>query len=201
MNGWLEKLIHLNASVFQEIGIPVLSIGLVVLLFQNNILTEIPRGNIVNEEIIEAYDALEEQHLPFSYSVVNSSVNELIGKNDHFFINYHYFNREYLVRDSIYAAHRDDLKFLKKNTSIVLPNSTFVFVYNESAIADDKNKLNEQEQSETLLSLQKLRNANRGVRLFVQKTSFSVYEIINEPNATKIEDVIFFNNHLARVNY
>ena len=181
-----------------ELAVWVSTMGIVSLLFQNNILTEIPQRNIVNEEIIEAYDILGEKNLPFSYSVVNSSANEVISVNDHFFINYDYFNDEYIQRDSIYAANRLDVEFLKKHPEIILPNSTFVFLYNENAIADDKNKLNAEEQQKTRINLARLMKAERSVQLFLKKTSFSVYEIINEPNATNIQDLIFYNHHLAQ---
>jgi hypothetical protein len=198
LNAWIGKIIKIKTSVPLELAVWVSTMGIVSLLFQNNILTEIPQRNIVNEEIIEAYDILGEKNLPFSYSVVNSSANEVISVNDHFFINYDYFNDEYIQRDSIYAANRLDVEFLKKHPEIILSNSTFVFLYNENAIADDKNKLNAEEQQKTRINLARLMKAERSVQLFLKKTSFSVYEIINEPNATNIQDLIFYNHHLAQ---
>jgi hypothetical protein len=195
LNEWVGKIVHIKTNVPQKVLVSVFTMGMVILFFQNNILGEIPRRNIVNEEIIEAYDLLKVKNLPFSYSVVNSSANEVISTNDHFFINYDYFNDEYIYKDSVYAANRLDVKFLKKNPDIILPHSTFVFLYNESAMADAKNKLNIKEQQKTRLNLDKLKSSQRPVHLFLKKSSFSVYEIINEPNATYIEDLIFYNSH------
>jgi hypothetical protein len=159
--------------------------------FQQKTLQDIPVRNLTNEYILEAYDALDAQLLPFSFTVVNTDLTWEVSKDSHFFSTYEYFNNNYEAADSIYVANRTNLAYLRENPDATLSKSTFVFIYHKNAHVNKSERLDMKEQEKALAVLNSLAAKGRTVRPFFEKPLLTVYEVVNEPNATKINDLLF----------
>jgi len=165
-------------------------ITLVILFLSEKPLSKIPyKKNLMKEQIIQAYDRLDSKLLPYSYAVANTYQNSAIGKNSHYFIDYDFFNNGYLEQDLLYHLYKRDEDYLTKNPEIILPKSTFVFIYNERLLADDF--LSKPTQERALEIITEIKNRGRKVNLFFDKSMIKVYEIENEPKSSKIKELIF----------
>ena len=180
----------LTLNLATRVTLTIASITIIIFFLSKNPLSKVPyQHNVLKEEIIQAYDRLDSKLLPYSYAVANTYQNVAISRNSHFFIDYTYFNKDYLVQDSIYHQHRQDENFLKNHPEVILPKSTFVFIYKDHPLA---NNLTAQSiQKQTLKNLKNLKRRGRNVSLFFKKDIVEVYEIENEPNSSKIKDLIF----------
>ncbi|HIB38260.1 hypothetical protein [Mesonia sp.] len=173
-----------------RIAITIISITAIIFFLSKNPLSKVPyQHNVMKEQIIQAYDKLDSKLLPYSYAVANTYQNVAISKNSHFFIDYSYFNKDYLVQDSIYHKFKKDEEYLKSHPDVILPKSTFVFIYKDNPLANEVT--NAETQLETKENLEVLRKRGRDVNLFFKKNLVEVYEVVNEPNSSKINDLIF----------
>ncbi len=143
-------------------------------------------------DILEVYDDLSSNNMPFSYAIVNQNYGQYLSKNEHHFINYSDFLQKYPVRDSVYQLKKEDKLFLEKNPDYILPESVFVFV---TKTAESENKYNlatSAEMSEKVLGqINVLRGKGRKISIFYEDTYLSVYEIVNKKNASNLNDLIF----------
>jgi len=146
-------------------------------------------SNSDSEGILRVYDQMDQELLPFSYAVVNSSNNARLGEDTHYFLNYSDFVNGYLTQDSIYAANRKDDEFMRENPQAVLPHSVFVFSYLN---AEEKSASDEYlyYQDEVIATIAALRKRGREVKLFFSSQDLTVYQLVNDPKATKIEDLM-----------
>lgn len=160
-------------------------------VFQQSALQGIPDRNLTNEHIMEAYDYLDAELLPYSYTVVNTAFTSEMSKGSHYFMAYENFNRTYLAADSIYNANKKNIEFLQLNPNATLSKSIFLFIYYDQPEVTTGNKLDPEQQHQALSLVNTLRAKGRNVEIYIQKPTLMVYEIINEPKATKINDLLF----------
>jgi hypothetical protein len=149
-------------------------------------------SNQTPKQILDAYDKITQTYFPYSYAVVNDPATQIISENKHFFINYDFFLKEYATIDSIYFKHHNDKKFVINNPEYSLPKTVLVFVLNEKNLYENnvlsKNKKFNSQLNKQLLLLKK---RGRKVNLFYSSAILKVYEIVNEPNVSKINDLMF----------
>lgn len=144
------------------------------------------------KQILNAYDKISQTFFNHSYCVVNDPTAQVISNNSHFFMNYDFFINDYPRIDSINTQNKKDKMFLVKHPEYSLSKSVLVFVLSEDCI-DEKNVFaeNKHYQSKLIENIKLLRKRGRKVNLFYKSRILKVYEIVNEPNKSKISDLIF----------
>ncbi len=154
-----------------------------------NLLTE---SDQTPKEILNAYDKIYQTFFHLKYSVVNDPATEVISTNKHFFINYDFFLEDYLKRDAIYFKNIKDPKFLVKYPEYTLTKSVLVFVLNDKSKTEN-NAFAANKNLNSLLEkrLAELKKRGRKINLFYKTDVLKVYEIVNEPEESKISDLIF----------
>ena len=154
-----------------------------------NLLTE---SDQTPKEILNAYDKIYQTFFHLKYSVVNDPTTEVISNNKHFFINYEFFIEDYLKRDAIYFKNKKDPNFLVKYPKYTLTKSVLVFVLNDKS-KSEKNAFAANKSLNSLLikRINELKNRGRKINLFYNTEVLKVYEIVNEPEESKIFDLIF----------
>jgi len=162
------------------------------IFYQQNKINSLTEADKTPKQILDAYDKIEQTFFPLSYCVVNDPATQVISTNKHFFMNYDFFLDEYQNIDSINFKHRKDPKFLIKNPEYSLSKSVLVFVLNDSNKAENNIfSLNKELKSSLINELDVLKSRGRKVSLFYESKILNVYEIINEPQESKISDLIF----------
>lgn len=152
------------------------------------------KRNLVIENVLNTYNTIESTYLPYSYAIVNNGSSAPFSIDSHYFISYNYFNSKYLDIDAIYAKHKTDKAFLKENPNVILPKSTFIFLYSEDAMLNTKNGISKDDQKQARENLSILKKRGRPIELFYKGKHVQVYEIINEANAGNINDLLSKNN-------
>ncbi|WP_286951020.1 hypothetical protein [Mesonia sp.] len=173
-----------------RIVITVSTLGVIILFLSQNPLSKVPfHQDKIKEQIIQAYDKLDKNLLPFSYAVTNTYQNVALSRKSHYFIDYSYFNNDYLVQDSLYHSHRSKTHYLQAHPELILPKSTFVFMYEDNLNAKYFNDT--QTKDKTLKTIELLQQRGRKISLFFDGEFVKVYEIENEPHASKINELLF----------
>ena len=170
--------------------ISILVIG-VLFGFEFGKLKNYPQRNSINTHILKVYDLMDQTLLPYSYAIVNREINSRIGEDKHYFINYKEFDAFYIAQDETYYNFRTNTDYLKYHPEIVLPQSVFVFVYNENVVLNTKNGLDINEQKNIKSQIDLLEQKGRQISLFYDSNELKVYEIINEPKSSHIDDLFF----------
>ncbi len=149
-------------------------------------------SNQTPKQILDAYDKITQTYFPYSYAVVNDPATQIISKNKHFFINYDFFLSKYATIDSVYFKHHKDKQFVVKNPEYSLSKTVLVFVLNDKA-AVEENELSKNKilNPQLLQQMMVLKKRGRKINLFYSSPILNVYEIVNEPNLSKIKDLIF----------
>lgn len=142
-------------------------------------------------EVFKAYAKIQDEHLPYSYAVVNSLQNSTFSGGSHYFYNYNYFNNKYLAQDKLFQEVKTDINFLRANPGVILPQNLFVFVYNGELEGRSRNGLQPEEQQEVRARLDFLRNNGRQVMQYYKSEAVDVYVIVNEPGTSKIQELLF----------
>ncbi len=138
--------------------------------------------------VLDAYDRISTTYFPYSYAVVNDNYTQVMSTDKHFFMNYSDFLYEYPAQDSIYFRHRPNPKFFKKNPQHVIPKSILLFVFEGGS--DQQG--DEGDISPLLMDqVAMLKKRGRKVEIFYERDRLRVYEIVNEPGESKIDDLIF----------
>jgi len=148
-------------------------------------------GHTLQDQVFEAYIDIEESRLPYSYTVVNSNQNYILSKGSHYFLSYNLFNAEYLARDAHYNRFKKKPEYLREHTDAILPQSVLVFVYDQEVLKNKSNALDKNQQLLAIKQLEKLKKRGRKVDVIYKKPLLQVYEIVNEPHSSKINDLIF----------
>ncbi len=181
-------------STLKTISIGILFMLMVLFAYTTNGFFNYDYKEIdeLKADILEVYDDLSSDNMPFSYAIVNQNYGQYLSKNEHHFINYSDFLQKYPVRDSVYQLKKDDKLFLEKNPDYILPESVFVFI---TKTAESENKYNlatSAEVSEKILSqITILKGKGREISIFYEDAYLSVYEIVNKKNASNLNDLIF----------
>ncbi|MDO6604153.1 hypothetical protein [Arenibacter palladensis] len=141
--------------------------------------------------LLEVYDTLSSDYLPYSYAIVNQDYGQNLSINEHHFMNYSDFLNTYTKRDSIYQIYKEDKKFLEKNSEYILPNSVFV-VITKSNNNFEILELGTPEQvaEEIVIQLEVLKSKGRIINVFRKDDYFTVYEIINKEKSSNLNDLI-----------
>jgi len=168
-----------------------------LLVFSGILFTQItPLQNIKSSDktprmVLDAYDKILHEYFPHSYAVVNDNIAQTMSVNKHFFINYEDFLFSYLDSDSIYHHNRKKPRFFVENPQYVIPKSVLVFVYHDNT--ETENHFADQNQLEPLLKehINTLEKRGRNVSLYYESPYVNVYEIVNEPKSSKIDDLIY----------
>ncbi|KAB1157896.1 hypothetical protein [Flavobacterium luteum] len=191
------RILNLIFQRFERFSPITVSIIAIVMIYYSiyyqkkniNLLTE---SDQTPKEILNAYDKIYQTFFQLKYSVVNDPATEVISTNKHFFINYDFFLEDYLKRDAIYFKNKKDPKFLVKYPKYTLTKSVLVFVLNDKSKAEN-NAFAENKNLNSLLEkkLDELKKRGRKINLFYKTDILKVYEIVNEPEESKISDLIF----------
>jgi len=162
------------------------------IFYQQKNINSLTVSDQTPKQILDAYDKISQSFFPFSYCVVNDPETQVISTNKHFFMNYDFFLSDYLAIDSINFKHRKDPKFLIKHPEYSISKSILVFVLNDSKKKENNiYSLNKQLSVALLKEIAHLRKRGRKINLFYKSHILDVYEIVNEPNESKISDLIF----------
>ena len=170
----------LNASNFAEISVVLILTGGLFYVGES-------KASVTSEvfdtkkDILQAYYEIENSRLPYSYAVVNTSINGRVSRGLHYFLSYGDFNASYLQKDKSFARYKADKEYLKTHPEIILPSSVFVFV---------PEKLNPKISEEVQRNLQILKRRGRELKLVYEGPSVQVFEIVNIPNSSKINELL-----------
>jgi hypothetical protein len=186
----LYKKVNFIKPYFAVIVIGVL--GFVAFHFQEDELIKLKQTDDTPRKILDAYENISSEYFPFSYAVANIYATNSISKNQHFFINYEDFINEYLYKDYLFHKNLKNKKFFLENPENVLPKSVLVFIYKKndgfiSPLVDEG--LQHKEKLDTIIKT--LKKRGRKIRTIYTNQVFEVYEIINKPKESKLNDLIF----------
>ncbi len=178
----------------RSISLGVLFLGLIMVSFFTNGSFEFDylKKDQLKTDILLVYDDLSSNYMPFSYAVVNASYGQNISASEHYFVTYHDFVNGYARRDSIFQSVKENKAFLKNNPSVILPHSVFVFIAKKANNNDLNALVTPQEivdEVEVQISILKVRG--RTVNLYYENEDLKVYEIVNKPNSSKLDKLIF----------
>jgi len=155
-------------------------------------LGELTESDPTQREVLEAYDNITRDYFPYSYAVVNNNRTQILSSDKHYFMNYSDFLYEYPQQDSIYFKNINNPKFMKEHADEVLPKSVLVFIFDEEKSADSETYADNGALKPILMDqLALLKRRGRKVRLFYDNRHVQVYEVVNQPKASRISDLIF----------
>ena len=181
--------IRIKSRVFQ-IVVSLLIVGLFIpsaYYFQNKSFLKFEENTSVQRQLIDVYDQINTQYFPLSYAVINEDFTQEISRHKHYFMSYSAFTSDYLNEDAVYFKNRNNKLFLKNNPHKVIPKALLLFIYNPKTVSVGYENLNDK-LAQTLSVLQK---RGRKIKLYYGNENFKILEIINEPESSKISDLIF----------
>ena len=173
-----------------KVTLSTLAVLLVLASTIGNIPSQYPRKNPVNADIIKVNDKMKTELLPYSYVLVHNDKNSRLGEQRHYFLDYLAFNQDYLKKDLAYQNYKTNINYLRSHPDVVLPQSTFIFTYNTASIANEKNELNADEQQRAAQIIEILRERGREINIYFRTPRVTVYEIVNQPKAARITDLL-----------
>ncbi|WP_415061092.1 hypothetical protein [Flavobacterium sp.] len=186
---FLTKYLYKFKYTFATFASIVLLTG--ILYFQKDIFNNVNTSDKTPRMVLDAYDEILHEYFPFSYAVVNDNIAQTMSINKHFFINYEDFLYGYLESDEMYHKNKKKPNYLVENPQYVIPKSILVFVYHDNS--ERNNHFADQSEIEPLLmdQIETLKKRGREVSLFYESPYVNVYEIVNEPKSSKIDDLIY----------
>lgn len=153
---------------------------------------QLTESDPTQREVLEAYDNITRDYFPYSYAVVNNNQTQILSADKHYFMNYSDFLYEYPQQDSVYFKNINNPKYIKAHAADVLPKAVLVFIFDQEKAADSPTYAENGELKPILMDqLAMLRKRGRNVRLFYDNEHVKVYEIVNQPKASRISDLIF----------
>lgn len=177
----------------EKVAVPLVFIVFLALAFYTQrtlLFREEPRSRLP-KDVIAAYQEIKSNFLSYSYAVVNTNSLLPISAHSHNFISYDNFLNSYTERDSVYFANKENEDFLEANTQYILPNSLLVFVYENTSENEFDLLVSDMDLSASVLAqIKKLENKGRETRVFYRKKDLIVYEIINNPKAARIDEML-----------
>ncbi len=185
--------IYKKVTVIKPYFAIVLVCGLVysAVYFQEPEFKKIKQSDTTARMILNAYENISSEYFPYSYAVVNAYSAHAISTNQHFFINYEDFINEYLEKDYLYYKNIKNKKFFRENPDYVLPKCVIVFVYKKKPQSITSLEEGFEFKSELERQLQALRNRGRKIEIIYTNDAFDVYEIINKPKESRLNDLIY----------
>ena len=156
---------------------------------QHKVLFAISEVKNNSKEILEVYDDINNDYLPYTYAVVNNNKAQLFSEQKHFFICYENFYTDYMKRDSIYQFHKNNSEILIKHPEYTLPQSVLVFIYKNGIKQNTVENIKDSNKTKELLDI--LKQKGRKTTVFYESETIKVFEIINKPKSSKVADLIF----------
>ncbi|RZJ72733.1 hypothetical protein [Flavobacterium sp.] len=157
---------------------------------QQQNLGKLTESDPTQREVLEAYDNITRDYFPYTYAIVNNNMTQILSQDKHFFMNYSDFIYDYPRQDSIYFKNIKNPKFIKEHPEDVIPKSVLVFVFDDDVTSETY--VEDGELKPIVLDhLALLKKRGRKVQLFYDNKHVKVYEIVNEPESSRISDLIF----------
>ncbi len=148
--------------------------------------------NKTENMVFEAYSKIQSNNLPYSYAVVNAIPYYGFSENSHYYYNYEYFNKTYIDRDRRNSRYNLNSEYSTLNPDMILPESLFVFVYNEADESElGKKGISKEQRDLTIERIELLELKGRNVELYFHNNNFSVYQIVNREKATNINELLY----------
>ena len=146
----------------------------------------------LKKEILQVYNRLANDQLPFTYAVVNNPYALEMSQGEHDFIHYSEFTEAYLKRDSLNYQYRGQEGFFNENPEYILPESVFVFVSKKGRIPTDSRLFTPGDFRESFSQiLARLKKRGRTIRMYYTGAYLEVFEIVNEAGKSSVNDLIF----------
>jgi hypothetical protein len=146
----------------------------------------------LKKEILQVYNRLTTDQLPFTYAVVNNPYAVEMSQGEHDFIHNSEFVATYLKRDSLNYQYRGQEEFFKENPEYILPESVFVFVSREGKSAADSRLFTPVEFRESFFQIiGQLEKRGRSINLYHSGDYLEVFEVVNDAGKSSLKDLIF----------
>jgi len=199
--GWVISIIRFfsneNSHLPEGTGYFLGSIlAIFLLLFQGGIRfsTMLPRTE--PDGFYKAFYRIINDNLPYTYAVVAPPINKVQADQRSYFMDYNYFLQQYNELDSLYATQKKQrfLSVVDKPQRITLPASIFLMIENPDQIHIQPGILDHQKRIMEKMSswLHKYEEEpGHTVRTYYHDKQVMVVELINEPGASKISDVLW----------
>ncbi len=159
--------------------------------FQKNEFAKLNQTDVTPRKILDSYDKINSHYFPLSYAVVNDYSAQAISINKHFFINYDDFLKDYTDRDSIYFKNIKNEKFLAKYPEYILPKSVLIYMYFQKGKSEKQFIQNNIYSEELKTKMEILKSRGRKIEVFYENDIFKIFEIINIPEESRMNDLIF----------
>jgi len=173
-----------------KIGLALVVFGIIIWQIPMDRIDSYPTKNPVYGEIINVYDRMNTELLPYSYALVHNDRNARLSDGNQYFLDYKTFIDEYPERDLVYEQHKTDEYYLKNHPDIVLPQSVMVIIYEENKVVEGENIINRIQQQKVMDLLQILEKRGRTIKPYYKTENITVYEIINIPKSTRVMDLL-----------
>lgn len=141
----------------------------------------------------EGYYKIIHERLPYSYSTVSPSIDNVLSKNRHYYMSYDFFLSFYSETDSIYYDYLKTPEELRPKNVNIPPASIFIFVqkppYNsiqQGILYDSESLMNE--LNGWLVDYKEL--PDRTLRVFEETNDAIIYEIVNRSDDSKLSDIL-----------
>ena len=144
----------------------------------------------VKKEIVNLYDKLYRNQFQNSYIVVNNYYGYKLAQKEHLFLSHQQFITNYAQRDSVFYAKKALGDAVEFKDDEILPESVFVVVTKEKT---SESLFHTQEEAYAGIEalLKELKARGRAVRTYHETEHLKVLEIINAPNLSSINEMIF----------
>lgn len=155
----------------------------------NSAATTVNTGE-VKKEIVNLYDKLYRNQFQNSYIVVNNYYGYKLAQKEHLFLSHQQFITDYAQRDSVFHAKKALGDAVEFKDDEILPESVFVVVTKDKT---SESLFHTQEEAYTGIEalLKELKGRGRSVRTYQETEHLKVLEIINAPNLSSINEMIF----------
>ena len=167
-----------------------------LLLFQGGIRFSTMLPKTQPDGFYEAFYRIINNHLPYTYAIVAPPIDKVQSDNRSYFMGYNYFLQNYGKMDSLYEAHKHArvLPAFDPSSQITLPASIFLMIEKpdskiiQRGILDDQTKVM-REMSWWLKSYRQ--KPGRTVHTYYHDKEVEVVELVNDPGASDITDVLW----------
>ena len=173
------------------VALSIVGILFSAVYFQKEEFTKLDITDSTSRKILNTYDKINATYFPLTYAVINDYSTQSISIKKHLFINYSDFLSDYAERDSIYFKNVKNKKFFVKHPEYILPNSVLIFVFIKKTKGNNLITHNIKFTPQLMSQINRLKQKGRKIELFYENDIFKVYEIINKPRQSRIDDLIF----------
>tara|TARA_R110002124_G_scaffold252177_4_gene417442 strand:- start:6869 stop:8929 length:2061 start_codon:yes stop_codon:yes gene_type:complete len=141
----------------------------------------------------EAYYQIINERLPYTYATVSPPIDNVLGKNRHYFMNYEFFLTNYAEIDSSYQEYLELPEEIRPDSANIPPASIFVFIQKPPYNSIQQGILFQPEEQMIALS-EWIDNfsmlPNREVFIYKETDDSIIYEILNRKDESYIGDIL-----------